>query len=339
MSETIVTKSRLACFGTCQRLHNLRYNLGIRTLVDGDVQAWGNLFHAGLEAWWLTFKEDAPQAYVGALANAHLAMEAYRAKSSAIDDAAMAKAQIMMTAYDLRWAPTMDEWDVLGVEVEFVAIIPGRRGLRVAGKLDALARKRNDGTVWFVEHKTTGADLSAGSTYWQRLRMDPQVSIYFGGCRSLGYEPVGCLYDVIDRPKQKPLKATPEEDRKYTKATKKEPSRLYSGQRELDETPEEFQERIATLISANPNAYFARVEIARLESELDESAKDVEAIALQIRDSATAEHSPRNPGACHQYGRTCEFHGVCSGVQSLDDPSLFRRVANPHEELSLNQKP
>jgi hypothetical protein len=335
----VVTKSRLACFGSCQRLHHLRYNLGVRPLVDGDVQAWGNLMHAGLEAWWRTYQglADGEEPLTGLpLGNAQIAMFAYREKSPSIDDAAMAKAAIMMAAYDARWAPTMHEWEVLGVEVEFIAMIPGRRRLRVAGKLDALVRKRSHGSVWFVEHKTTGADLSAGATYWQRLRMDPQVSIYFGGCQALGHDPAGCIYDVIDRPNEKPLKATPEDKRKYTKPTKKDPvSRLYANQREADETLEEFQSRIAAAVTEQPDLYFARAEVVRLESELEESAKDVEAIAIQIRDSATAEHAPRNPGACHMYGRTCEMFDVCSGTASIDDETRFRRAENPHEELTL----
>jgi hypothetical protein len=339
MSVEIITKSRLAAFNSCQRLHHLTYNLGYRALQDRELADWGTLFHAGLDAWWGTYRDDAaPLLHVGALANALLAMEAARS-SLAVDDTQMVKAQIMMAAYDTRWAPTMPEWEVLGVEVEFIAVVPGRKRLRVAGKLDKLLRKRADRTIWFAEHKTTGADLSAGSTYWQRLRMDPQVSIYHSGCRALGYEPAGCLYDVIDRPALRPLKATPVELRKYTKATAKEPSRLYANQRDTDETIDEFSERLAALVAENPDAYFARVPVIRLESEIEESSRDVEETALQIRATATTEHAPRNPGNCFAYGRTCEFHDVCSGIASLDDPTLFRRAETPHEELSLNQKP
>jgi hypothetical protein len=254
----------------------------------------------------------------------------YAEANHAIDASALAKAQIMLAAYDARWAPTMHEWEVLGVEVEFVAMVPGRKRLRVAGKLDKLLRKRSDGSIWFVEHKTTGADLSVGSTYWNKLRMDPQVSIYHGGCRELGHEPAGCLYDVIDRPDQRPLKATPEDKRKYTKA-----GVLYAKQREADETPGEFQKRIGDLVTEQPDLYFARAEVVRLESEIEESAKDVEEIAIQIRSSATAEHAPRNPGACHLYGRTCQFWDVCAGLASIDDETKFRRTESVHEELSL----
>lgn len=338
----IVTKSRLAAFSTCQRLHDMAYNKGYRSILPRELAEWGTLFHAGLDAWWGVFKDgDGPgsaniQPFPGLpLATAMRAMESARATAPAIDDAAFAKAQVMMIAYDSRWSETMSEWEVLGVEVEFITTIPGRRRLRVAGKLDKLLRKRSDGSIWFVEHKTTGADLSAGSTYWQRLRMDPQVSIYHSGMRSLGHEPMGCLYDVIDRPALRPLKATPVELRKYTKATKTEPSRLYSNQREADETVDEFRERLGALISEVPDAYFARAEVVRLESEIEESERDVEETALQIRATATAEHSPRNPNACFLYNRPCEFLSACDGTASLDDETKFRRTDNVHEELTL----
>ncbi len=329
----VVTKSRLATFSLCQRLHHLTYNLGYRSLLPRELADWGSMIHAGLDAWWGVYKDDENPLPGLALTAGLEALATYRATAPSIDDTAFAKAEIMMSAYDARWAPTMHEWEVVGVELEFVTTIPGRKRLRVAGKIDKVLRRRATGEVFYGEHKTTGADLSAGSTYWSRLRMDPQVSIYFGGCRELGYEPVACLYDVIVRPSEKLLKATPVEVRKYTKATAKEPSRLYSNQRETDETVEEFRARLGAMISADPAAYFARAEVVRLESEIAESALDVEATALQIRASATAEHAPRNPNSCFMYNRPCEFYEACAGIASIDDTTKFVR-GKVHPELT-----
>lgn len=334
MSEIeIITKSRLAVFGQCQRLHDLQYVRGYRPAVESESMAWGSLLHAGLEAWWRAHQRG--EALL-ALTEAEAAMAAYRAAhATAIDDAAYARAEVLIVAYDARWSPSMAEYEVLGVEIEFVAMIPGRKRLRVAGKLDVLVRKRADGSLWYVEHKTSGADLSEGSTYWQRLRMDPQISIYFGGCRVLGHEPAGCIYDVLVRPDQRPLKATPVAMRKYTKPTKTEPSRLYSNQRESDETIDEFRARVAEAVAKNPEAYFARAEVVRLESEIEESQRDVEELALQIRSGSQTGTSPRNPNACFLYGRTCAFLSACDGTASLDDESRFRKADRAHEELTV----
>lgn len=333
----VITKSRLEAYNKCQRLHDIAYNRGYRTIAPRPLADWGTLFHAGLDAWWASYMPGGESLL--ALQNAQAAMAKARA-GLAIDDFAMALAEVMMVAYDARWAPTMVEWEVLGVEVEFVATIPGRKRLRVAGKEDKVVRKVETGRTWFVEHKTTGVDLSAGSTYWQRLRIDPQVSIYHRGMAALGYDDLdGCLYDVVDRPSIKPLKATPIEQRKYTKPTKKDPvSRLYANQREADETVDEYRARVATKIMAEPDAYFARAEVVRLEQELADSDADVEETAIQIRSGSHTGVAPRNPGACFLYNRPCDFLDVCSGVASLDDETRFVRVEDPHRELTIHRK-
>jgi hypothetical protein len=330
----IITKSRLAVFNLCQRLHDIQYNQGYRSLAPREFADFGLAFHAGLDAWFDAWKMDEGMLALGL---AIAAIDTYVATSAPhFDPFQLAKAEVLMAAYDARWAPTMGDWDVLGVEVEFIATIPGRKRLRVAGKLDKVLRRRSDGTTWFVEHKTTGADLSEGSTYWQRLRMDPQVSIYHRGGKEIGHDFAGCLYDVVDRPAQRGLKATPVELRKYTKATKTEPSRLYAKQRETDETVAEFKDRLVAAIGEHPELYFARSEIVRLESELLASDQDVEETALQIRAGAQTGVAPRNPAGCFQFNRPCEFLGPCSGVESLDDETKFRRVIVQHEELSLH---
>ena len=72
--------------------------------------------------------------------------------------------------------------------------------------------------VWVVEHKTANADIGPGTTYWKRLVLDGQVSTYLPGTRALGHADVrGVLYDVIRKPTIRPLKATPVEQREYTK--------------------------------------------------------------------------------------------------------------------------
>jgi hypothetical protein len=335
----VITKSRLASFATCQRLHDITYNQGYRSIAPRELADFGSIFHAGLDAWWGSYAGEDNSVLTGiALHNALTALAAYRAEQApAIDDAAMAKAELLMAAYDARWASSMAEWEVLGVEVEFMVVLPGRKRLRISGKLDKLLRKRIDGTIWFVEHKTTGADLRAGSTYWQKLRMDPQVSIYHLGVRELGYEPAGCIYDVVDRPDQRPLLATPVELRKYTKPTKTEPSRLYANQRDADETLDEFKVRLAGLIEKEPEVYFARAEVVRLESEIEESLKDVTEMALQIRTGSLTGVSPRNPDSCFKYGhgRPCEMYDACSGLVPLDDVTRFIKLDSVHPELSL----
>jgi hypothetical protein len=163
--------------------------------------------------------------------------------------------------------------------------------------------------------------------------MDPQVSVYHEGTKALGHEVEGCIYDVLSKFGERPLKATPMDKRKYTKEKK-----LYANQRENDETVEEFTSRISEKMASSPDSYFGRAEVVRTENELDESQQDVHATALMIRDEARLGRAPRNPSNCHVYGRTCDFHEVCSGCASLDDETKFKKLDSVHPELANDEQ-
>lgn len=270
--------------------------------------------------------------------------------------------EALMLGYHERWSamrwegPPYDQapLEVLGVEVQFEGplVNPTTGGASKTflngGKIDALVRVRVDRLngvddvkvcpVYVVEHKTTSEDFSAGSPYRRRLRLDTQVSRYHGGARLLGYQDVaGVLYDVIGKPGLKPLKATPPELRKYTKPTAKDPvPRLYANQRENDETPDEYQDRV--LASIADGSSFARFEVVRLEHEEHAAAVDTWQHAEAIRDARARNRWPRNTSSCTKYGRPCPYMPVCEGTSTLDNPMRYRRAETPHEELNEPQK-
>jgi hypothetical protein len=221
-----------------------------------------------------------------------------------------------------------------------------------------------------VEHKSTSLEIGQGSSYWRRLLLDGQVSTYKTGVRAFGYEPVGTLYDVVRKVQLRPQLATPVEERKYTQpkdrackeCKKKNPTpaphvekvgegddardvacidgrivtdpggKLYANLRERDETPDEYRERVRADIAANPDKYFQRGLVVRLEQEERDAAKDAWELARQIRDSQLEGRWPRNPEACDSYGAMCAFWSVCTGETTIDDPTRFRD-AEQHQEL------
>ena len=225
-----------------------------------------------------------------------------------------------------------------------------------------------------IEHKSTSADIGPASAYWKRLIIDGQISVYKTGARSLGFDPVGTLYDVIKKPMLRPSKATPVDDREYTKpkdkacpACKKKNAppaphrvclsketegpdavyvecadgrvvtdpggKLYAHMRENDETPKEFAERLRDDIAKNPEKYFQRGLVMRLEQELVDAARDAWELGKQIRESQLEQRWPRNPEACETYGSFCSYWDVCTGATTIDDPMRFRDAKSTHEEL------
>lgn len=319
----LLTNSRTKTARACMRLHWLRYDLGWTSVVEAAALRFGDLFHRGLAAWWIgTYRLD----------------EALGAMQGEADPFERAKAEALMIGYDARWSGDFS-WETLAVEQEFNTLLrnpeTGRasKTWTLGGKLDLVVR--SSGRVLGGEHKTASDDITPGSPYWLRLRMDSQISIYYDGAAALGYHVEGFLYDVIGKPALRPLKATPMDARKYTKATKTEPSRLYANQRETDETPEEYRDRILADIAANPNSYYQRGEVVRLESELAEARADLWQTAQAIQTARRTGQYPRNPDACVRYGRTCEFFEVCTGQASLEDATRFRRLESVHPELSV----
>lgn len=193
--------------------------------------------------------------------------------------------------------------------------------------------------VYVKEKKTTSEDISLGSVYWKRLKMDVQISTYIAAVRALGFNVIGVLYDVLAKPEQRPQEATPLDLRKYTKPTKKDPiSRLYANQREVDETPQEYFERCLEAIKSDPDRFYQRGIITRLESEMEEAQLDVWQTAISMRDSKRLRVFPRNPDACVQWSRACDYLSVCCGEADINDPLLFKQKEKKHSELDSNDE-
>jgi len=322
----LLTNSEMTTARRCGLEHHIAFDLGVRPLgADAAALRFGSLFHLGLAEWWLAYAADPETRLTAALAAmAPLAEDAFD----------WVRAECLLRGYDARWAD-VEDLEVLAVERQFETpfVNPATGGVsrtfRVAGKLDAVVRNHGDGRVYIVEHKTSGQDIGPGSLYWEQLRLDSQLSTYFAGVRSLGYgEPAGCLYDVIGKPRIAPLKATPEESRKYTRA-----GALYANQRAEDETPEEYGLRLTESICADPDRYYRRGFVVRLEAEVADAAADAWHTARLIREARAAGVYVRNVNACERYGRMCAYHPVCTREVSLDDATRYEHVDNVHPEL------
>lgn len=322
----VVTNSEFRTFRRCPRERHFAYELGYRPLGEDEALRFGSLFHSGLEAWWRAYADDTVEPLTAAI-------EAIQ--PLAVDEFDLVRAGVLLQGYDARWHDA--DVEVLAVEVEFrtplVNPLSGAasRTYELAGKLDALIRNTPDGRVYIVEHKTSGDDIGAGSHYWQRLQLDGQISTYYAGARALGYEPAGCLYDVISKPRIAPRLATPSESRKYTKA-----GALYANQRAEDESPDEYRERLVEAICAEPDRYYQRGLVVRLSDEEREAAYDAWSTARAMREAEVSGVHPRNPDGCERYHRMCGYFAVCTGTASLEDPSLYQRLEHVHPELNAS---
>jgi hypothetical protein len=170
-------------------------------------------------------------------------------------------------------------------------------GVACEGKLDRLIRLA-DGRLALQEYKTSSEDISPGSIYWRRLRVDIQVGMYL---HASGADCV--VYDVCRKP---------------------------SIRQRQKESVTEYGERLTDDIRARPEFYFQRQEINRLASDADDTVADVQAVASLI----SLQQFPRNTAACTRFGTCCYFQLCSNGHRPSDGaPAGFHVVNTAHQEL------
>ena len=238
----------------------------------------------------------------------------------------------IINGYALRY-PEFKE--PVAVEKEFqINLINPKTGAKsrtfdLAGKIDVLFSDS------IMEHKTTVNDISKpDSNYWLKLTIDPQVTGYFLGAETMGYKPQKIIYDVIGIPNVKPKMATPLNERKYKKTKDGSKGDLYANQRAIDETPEEYGVRIATAIAENPDRYYQRRDLVRIQSDIIEYLGDMWGVGKQIMESRNTDSWPRRPSQCFNMGK-CSYYPVCSNMADLNDESMYSKVTKQNEELSI----
>lgn len=375
-----LSHSRMKLFRLCQRRYAYEKVHGYTPVDVPEPLVFGSALHRGLEAMWRSWlpghvpaplPDDLdvlggwPLYVVGereqqAFGEAIMALRA----DPHPDPSRQALIEELTWAYAAKWGGA--DLQPIAVEREFVMPlthpITGETSATwdITGRLDVLAERASDGAVVVVEHKSTSGDVSVGSGYWVALRMDAQASTYFAAAQAMGFDPAAVVYDVVAKPRVEPLRATPPDQRKLTVDRRKpckcrgfgcaicggtgavgEPPRLYSGQRDTDESLDDFRARVRALITSEEGQrlYFVRDDVARLEGELTDHRLDVwhqaEAMAAVHRDP---DRAVRSPEACVSFGRVCSFFTVCSTRDRtpLSDRSLFRlrtdADANPEPE-------
>lgn len=323
-----LTNSQIATFRTCQRKEYYSYRLGVRPEQQGRALRFGSMMHYGIEM----------------VAKGHLPSEACQAVSDFYNgiqwsgvgnprDIEIEHMQVvaLLNGYFNKWLGTdpnhLQVIENIEVERQFELKIPYQKRV-FAGKIDGIVKLAN-GQVAVRETKTASDDIAADGDYVRRLRIDNQISGYVIAAKSMGYEIDTVLYDIIKKPGIKPLSATPEESRKYTKEGK-----LYANQREEDESAADYYDRLYADIQANPDKYYARYNIPRLDSDLQEWRDGMMDTMKEIHQAYEHDRKARNTAACLAYGR-CPYLDVChSGIAPGESvPPGFNQRTRIHEEL------
>jgi hypothetical protein len=330
----VLTHSSESTFKTCPRKFKLRYRDLIVPDYDADPLRFGHAFHAGLEQLKLghgltAAVEEIDALYAETPCPPWLQPEEF--------DLERWTALAMVRGYHWRY-PCDPILEYVAVELPFdLPIINPESGrptplFRSAGKIDGIA-KLPDGRLAIVEHKTVGDSIEPGADYWRRLLMDAQISRYYLAARELGYDVSTTIYDVTRKPAVRP-KSIPKADRALHTSKGNYHGVLLHDVCPEREMPEMFAGRLLDDMQTRPEFYFARNEIPRLASDLDEFRWEQWQIAQQIHQADVHGRFYRNTSACIGFGR-CTYFDHCRGLLDSNDniPTGFRRADDPHPEL------
>lgn len=327
MSLSLLTNSALGTFRQCPKNYEWSYVHRLRPVKESDAIRFGSLFHECMNAWWVKDGTEATALEVVKKSLEAAQISCSTEEESKYEEYKAAHLRAVVRAYTTHYSH--GEYRALEIEKEFKFTIDreGFEGIVFAGKIDKILENQ-DGRKLIGEHKTTTMEISDPTApYWRRLTMDPQISTYWLGAGSLGYEVDSCLYDVTRRPKHSPLMATPPDKMKF-----KKDGTPYATCRAEDEKPEDYEARVHGEIMQEQGKYFSRQNIVRLPQEMEAHLEDLRKVIAALKHSREVGFH-KNPLACFGRG-TCPFLDACCG---LEDPTIsdrFRVAPVENEELA-----
>lgn len=356
METQKLTNSMRSKWNSCHRAFKISTIDKIRPICSSDALRFGTAFHSMMEVYWTRLAsvlndDESKNLYVEDVI-------CEIANQYALDNCDDYGAKTLLALFDGYVAKNLQsdrsKYETIGVEMEYNAPLlnpeTGGKSLtyHLAGKLDGIIRNKADGSIVILEHKTTSSDIDPTSDYWKKLAIDGQVSGYYYGIQFLGYEAKNCLYDVIRKPTIKVSNSVPELDENGLKIVidettgervfKKDGSPRQSAGEGMKllvrkETSDEWFDRLSADIQSNLDKYFARMEIARSDSDLEDYLFDMWALSKELMEAKKSGRYSRNPAGCQMFSG-CEYWDVCTGSASLDDSTRFEKIETANPELS-----
>ena len=314
------TTSMVCCFKQCRKKYHLEYIEELKPIKTPQALHLGTLYHRGLEMLLQGLNIEYVEKELENEQKLHcmnIGVD-YDPIPNGIA-VEMVKAFYRESGYQ--------NWNIISVEKKFE--VSTGYGKRLIGKIDAIME--HEDSHFLIEHKTTACWETDGSEYLHNLLWDEQSTNYLYAHRKMledgtifEKEVKGIFYCIVEKPIIKPLLATPQEKRKY-----KQDGTLYASQREHDETPEEYLQRVSAWYAEKPRVH--KHFVYRTPAEIDAQIADLN---LVFRDMIECEKNGtfyRNPAACSILD--CPYRPKCL-ENKPDTDVLFVKKEQRNEELA-----
>lgn len=193
----------------------------------------------------------------------------------------------------------------------------------LAGRFDGIVRRKDDGSLWLLENKTTRSISEMVAS----LDNDEQCGTYVVAARHLLNRPIsGVLYNLLRKKvPTKPAvlqsgllsqnKSMDTTAFAYIAAAREVHGSSFATNAELNRfILQQYRDMIQSLLDKG-NTFFARIPITRTQAELDQLERDLWAVAMEMTRSTT----PLYPSPSWMNCRFCHFRAPCLALNANAD--------------------
>ncbi len=346
-----LTNSRMACHKVCRRKDYYCYEKGWRPKTDKAPLRIGSEFHEGVDL--MAKGATSGQACQAIRANYDIKIidsPSDRERELGYESVTV---RALLAGYATAWQDSKIE--IIESETSFDLPIINENGnpmrlFRQAGKRDRIGRLP-DGRIALMETKTVSEDIGPGSDYRNILAINQQISMYVSSALAEGKNIETTLYDCIRKPTIKPtpvpllddddlkIVLDAEGERVYNKTNKKPRQTASTADGYVLQTRpmtnDEWMTKLSADIATQPEKYYQRFEVPRLQTDLDEFNDELWMIAKDIGECRRLGRWYRNTANCRMWNSVCPYYPLCAGERDISNgvPDGFRQAKTLHEEL------
>lgn len=183
----MIDNSQVISYRNCPTQYRFKYILGLEKIQEGETEHdrnFGKAIHGGLDYWYQGHK-------------AEVCIERFKELyPHQQDESDLAKTQenglLLLTKYFHRYQDDFDKYEILGVEEKIEFELGGKE---YCVKCDTVVRNKKFGSVYGLEHKTTGKSLTYD--YWSRFDPNSQLNSQTAGIKAKYRECSGIIVNSM----------------------------------------------------------------------------------------------------------------------------------------------
>jgi hypothetical protein len=144
-------------FNNCQWKFYLRFVLGLEPARKALPLLFGSAFHYGVGCFYVT---GDPELSLDAARRSLVDQKGHLEQPEILDAQLLRLNALLAKWIGTRGQEDLRTYEILGVEQEIKAPVPGLPGFEFTGRLDMVGRSRRSGFLQIVEHKTSGYSIT-----------------------------------------------------------------------------------------------------------------------------------------------------------------------------------